>query len=201
MSDWMQTFSGVRFWMTEPRVEDVRIHDIRVALSNLCRFTGHVNDFYSVAQHSVHVSELVPAELRLQALLHDAAEAYLGDIARPLKRHERVRDAIEGWEQGLLEVIGEALGVVLWPLAEEVRRADDVMLATEKRDLLLPVEWGLTLPAPREDLRIQCWDPWTARDGFRRRYAELRKDLTTEDTEGTEGFGVESGNQEIRKAL
>jgi len=167
MGDWMQTRSGVRFYVEDPRVEDVRLEDIVFALSNLTRFTGHT-EFYSVAQHSVHVSELVPRELELQALLHDAAEAYCGDMGRPLKHGAALRVVFAGIEERLLDVIGEAFGVRLWPLDALVTEADLRMVATEKRDLLLPMEWDRELPAGRVE-RIECWDPWTARGVFKGR--------------------------------
>jgi len=78
-------FSGGTFDILNPRAEDVRIEDIAHALSQQCRFTGHTKTFYSVAQHSVLASTLVAAPDELWALLHDASEAYMGDMNRPLK--------------------------------------------------------------------------------------------------------------------
>ena len=83
---WITTQSGKHFDFNNLSAADICIEDISCALSNLCRFTGHVQDFYSVAQHSVHVSYLVPPEFALEALLHDAAEAYCNDISAPRKR-------------------------------------------------------------------------------------------------------------------
>lgn len=68
-----------------PDPDTINIHDIAHGLSNICRFGGHTTRFYSVAQHSCLVSYLAPKQLRLEALLHDAAEAYLGDVIKPLK--------------------------------------------------------------------------------------------------------------------
>jgi len=83
IGDWIQTYTGKRFWPLDPRPEDVDILDIAHSLSLLCRFTGHTSSFYSVSQHSILVAQEVPKRLRLWALFHDAAEAYIGDIARP----------------------------------------------------------------------------------------------------------------------
>ncbi len=86
--DYIATYTGKQFYPLDPRPEDVCLEDIAHSLSNLCRFTGHTDTdrFYSVAQHSVICSTIVAPEAALLALLHDAAEAYLGDISRPLKR-------------------------------------------------------------------------------------------------------------------
>ena len=83
---WIQTFSGKKFSLIDPQPEDVDIGDIVAALCKLVRFTGHCRGMYTVAQHSVHVADLVPSELCYAALLHDAPEAYYGDFSRPLKQ-------------------------------------------------------------------------------------------------------------------
>src|SRR5579885_2784587 len=83
--DWIQTYCGVAFYPLDPRPEEILIEDIAHALSMLCRFTGHVKRFYSVAQHCVYVSHRCDPKDALWGLLHDAAEAYLNDISRPVK--------------------------------------------------------------------------------------------------------------------
>lgn len=82
---WIQTRSGGRFYFLEQKLSSVTLEDIAGALSKLCRYTGHTNRFYSVAEHSFYVSLLVPEEFQLHAMLHDASEAYLGDVSTPLK--------------------------------------------------------------------------------------------------------------------
>ncbi len=84
--DWMQTYSGGKFWPLDPRASEVNITDIAHALSLQSRFGGHTLGFYSVAEHSVHVARAASAENKLWALLHDASEAYVSDVIRPLKR-------------------------------------------------------------------------------------------------------------------
>ena len=79
------TASGALINLKATNTDNIKIADIANALSHLCRFGGHVNRFYSVAQHSVLVAGLAPKELKKEALLHDAAEAYLGDVIKPLK--------------------------------------------------------------------------------------------------------------------
>src|ERR1700683_336889 len=93
---WIVTFSGRRFYVLDPRPSDVRIEDIAHSLSLQCRFNGHVKNFYSVAQHSVLVSERCDPADALYGLLHDASEAYIGDMSAPLKHTDEMtafRDA------------------------------------------------------------------------------------------------------------
>lgn len=84
-SPWIETATGERFYILDPAPYMIHIEDIAAALSKQCRFTGHSNKFYSIAEHSVYVSRLVPDDLRFAALLHDASEAYLTDVASPVK--------------------------------------------------------------------------------------------------------------------
>ncbi|MFZ5514673.1 MAG: hypothetical protein ACOZAH_09055 [Pseudomonadota bacterium] len=129
---WIMTYTGRHFDLLDPRPEHVDILDIAHALANTCRFAGHCLEFYSVAQHSVLSTLLVPRKHALAALMHDAAEAYVGDITRPLKPHLSNYAEIE---QGVWAVIAEAFDLPLI-LPESVKHADRVMLATERRDLL-----------------------------------------------------------------
>lgn len=131
---WIQTYSGGRFHPLAPRVGDVKLKDIARALSCICRFGGHCNAFYSVAQHSVLVSRLVPGHLALLGLLHDAAEAYLGDIPRPFKRLPMF-DAYRAAEAAAESAIAERFGL-RYPFPPEVKAADDRALAIEARDLM-----------------------------------------------------------------
>jgi len=86
MNAWIQTISGRKFPLAEPDPNQIDIEDIAHALSMLCRFNGHCTQFYSVAEHSMHVSHEISNDLALAGLLHDAAEAYLGDVPSPLKK-------------------------------------------------------------------------------------------------------------------
>ncbi|MDF7650791.1 HD family hydrolase [Erwiniaceae bacterium L1_54_3] len=128
---WIITQSGIHFDYNNLSADAICIEDIACALSNLCRFTGHVQDFYSVAQHSVHVSYLVEPDFALEALLHDAAEAYCNDISAPLRKLlPDYRQRISSVE----EVIAAKYGLPA-QMSAEVKNADLVMLATERRDL------------------------------------------------------------------
>lgn len=127
----IQTLSGKQFDYLSATIDDIDIEDIAVALSNICRFSGHLPEFYSVAQHSVLCSQLVSPEFAFEALMHDAAEAYCQDIPAPLKallpdyrEIEKRTDQLIRFKFGL-------------PLEEAsvVKYADLTMLATERRDL------------------------------------------------------------------
>ncbi len=80
---YIQTLSGKKFDYLNSTTDDVEIEDIATALSHICRFNGHLPEFYSVAQHSVLCSQIVPPEFAFEALMHDAAEAYCQDIPAP----------------------------------------------------------------------------------------------------------------------
>ena len=84
--DWFVTYSGKQFWPLDPQPQDVCVRDIAHHLSLVCRFGGAVRTHYSVAQHSLIVADILPPRLKLRGLLHDATEAYVGDMVRPLKR-------------------------------------------------------------------------------------------------------------------
>ena len=85
MTDWIQTYTGRKFHPLDPAMTDFDLRDIAHSLSLLCRFNGHCLRFYSVAEHSVRVSRILPDDLKLWGLLHDAGEAYLTDLPRPVK--------------------------------------------------------------------------------------------------------------------
>lgn len=76
--------SGNRFDLLDPEASEFDIFDIAHGLANVCRYAGQCRSFYSVAEHSILVSEIVPS-FAFEALMHDAAEAFIGDITRPLK--------------------------------------------------------------------------------------------------------------------
>jgi len=182
--DWIQTFSGRQYWPLDPRPEDVDVQDIAHHLSNLCRFTGACKRYYSVAEHSVHVSYLVPSRLALVGLLHDASEAYCNDIARPVKLNIQGYAEIEGLNQA---TICEALNVpcVTPEDAKLIKWADNAILVAERDALMVrPRDESLhwTFPDVPEDLQRRAheqlgrspgWIPALARLRFLRRYDEL----------------------------
>lgn len=129
---WMLTRSGRRFDPIDPQPEMIDLLDIAHGLSNECRYSGQCRQFYSVAQHSVLVSEIVPHEIALEALLHDATEAYIKDIPRPIKAllpdYRRLEARVDA-------AIRLRFGLPA-QTSPDIKHADLVLLATERRDLM-----------------------------------------------------------------
>jgi len=168
---WVQTFKGIAFYPLDPSPDDVEFEDIAHALSNTCRYNGHSNTYYSVAEHCVHASFLVPIEDAAWALMHDAAEAYVGDMVRPLK-HSAGLSAFRDIEAKVMEAVCKRFNL---PIEEpaSIRHADLVMLATERRALFStpPRPWSTDVPPA--DIKIRCWHPAEARVAFRARARQL----------------------------
>lgn len=162
---WIQTSSGMKVYLHKPDPAMVNIRDIAEALSKLCRFNGHIQQFYSVAQHSCHVAGLLPPSAKPYGLLHDAHEAYTGDLITPVRETLRNRAGYDIWGgtcAPLEKAIHEAFGLP-WPphpsLANLIEEADRVALATEKRDLMNESPaWDVELP-PADRKVIRPW-PW-----------------------------------------
>ena len=174
--------TGRRFYPLDPRPEDVTIEDIAHALSNVCRWGGRVREFLSVAQHSVHVAQIVERtrpDLALHALLHDAAETYLGDLPTPIKEHIAFRyfdsmgrpceTSAAAVEFSILEAVMSAVGSDIGPWlfahnTKTIKAADALALATEARDLM----GGLTWPGMVEtsEPTIEPLSPRAARAQF-----------------------------------
>lgn len=187
----MQTYTGRQFWPCDPLPEDVCIEDIAHSLALQCRFAGHCLEHYSVAEHSVRVMRVVvdtvngptgadftAAQRRwsiLGALLHDASEAYCVDVPRPLKpfltNYREIEDgvtaAIEAWA-------GLPVGAcsMTW-----VKRADEILLMTEARDLMSapPVPWSFAKDVAYEPLPdvIVPWGWEVAERRFLGAFAEI----------------------------
>lgn len=169
----IQTVSGRTISFLKPEENDYSIIDIAHALSRLCRFNGHCMKFYSVAQHSVSVSLIVRQELALEALLHDAAEAYLGDISSPLKSIlGDFRRIEEEFDRALRRAHG--LPPEMHP---EVKAADLRLLATEQRDLMpvLLTPWDITVGVAPLMGNVKPLAVEDAQKAFLVRYYELTK--------------------------
>ena len=133
--DWMVTYTHKKFWPLDPHCDDVCIEDIAHALSLICRFGGHCREFYSVAQHSILVAGLVAMvepEFTLEALMHDAAEAYLGDFIRPIKR---MVPELSLWEVRVMGAIRRGFGLKDHG-AKTIKWADDCLLRSEHAQII-----------------------------------------------------------------
>lgn len=171
--DWILTYTGKKFYALDPWPEDIDIRDIARALSMTCRFSGHVNRFYSVAQHSVLVSELVPKEYALTGLLHDAAEAYLTDIPSPIKHNMKMSEEYRQMENNVLSVIMAKYGGT-FPLSDEVEKIDHNIVGTEAIELFNKFpDWVLDRNLLIYDVEIQPLSPYNAEKLFLRRFNKL----------------------------
>lgn len=166
--DWMLTSTGRAYWPMDPRAEDVSIEDIAHSLSMQCRYGGHSARFYSVAEHSVMVSRHVLPEDALAGLMHDASEAYVTDVPRPLKPHlENFR------EVELMNWIAICEAFELNPeLPESVHTADLRICHDEMLTFMPTSPLPLNLPTPF-GCRLDGWDPLTAKANFLRRFDYL----------------------------
>lgn len=173
MKPFIELKSGLPFRFDDitGTIGNLRTHDIAHALSNICRYNGHCRRFYSVAQHSVYVSNLVPPEFAYEALLHDAHEALVGDMPTPLKA------VVPGYKQleRKVEVAFRLFNGLPCETSDEVKRADLVMLATEKRDLMKGGQpWEILEGVePTERFHVTPVDPREAAELFLDRWLEV----------------------------
>lgn len=137
---WLGTNSGKKIDLLNPDPDQITLEDISCALSKVSRFNGQMSQFYTVAQHSIYVASLVTREHKLQALLHDATEAYICDVPTPLKR--LLGAQYKEIEDRLARAIGSKFGVELVDLHPSVKSADSIMLMTEHEKLQAkPAVW------------------------------------------------------------
>jgi hypothetical protein len=180
-TNWIQTYSGRRFYLDEPRAEDVDIIDIAVALSRIARFGGHTYVFYSVAQHSVLASQhvLIPGEVysddcaywaTLSALLHDATEAYCGDLTRPLKIV--VGKAYSNVEAAVYRAIATRFNLPE-SLPSSVKLVDNRLLMTERRELMRVTKDIWSIDAEPFPFVINAVGPDEALEMFLKRYEQI----------------------------
>ena len=172
MQEWFfTTYSGEKVNVTNPSSEQIKIIDIAHSLSLICRYNGHCNQFYSVAEHSVHVSNI--AKSSLWGLLHDAPEAYFSDIPRPIKAQF---PQIEEYEDRILDAVKKKFHI--WgDLPKNVKKADDRILVNEI-EVLMPNQDPADLNMRRYDcldLSGKRWTPKQAEKRFLKRYYEVTK--------------------------
>lgn len=165
IGDWMQTATGRQFWPLDPRADEIHIADIAAGLSKLCRYGGHCKRFYSVAEHSVLMAHAAPDGLHLAALMHDASEAYLSDVIRPIKRHLTGYVAIEA---ALEKVIARRF-CLQWPMPAAVKVLDERIVHDEKAQNMPPapaVDPLTDATVPPLGVTIQFWTPEKAEFEF-----------------------------------
>lgn len=165
MNSYITTWSGRKFNFLNPEPTHIVIEDIAHALSLQCRFNGHCSEFYSVAEHCVEVSRLIeaqghPRNIVMTALLHDAAEAYIGDVVSPLKK---VLVDYQDIEYTVESAIADKFSLV-FPMPEAVREAD--------REVLL-LEFGSLQPFTDTPGRLRCLPPKEAETLFMGEYKRL----------------------------
>lgn len=132
---WIKTFTGQKVWLEQLNPDAINILDIAVSLSRIPRWAGHTEIFYSVAQHSVRCARSVPKHLRMQALLHDATEAFIGDIPGPVKK---LIPGIKEFETRLFEMVAKRFNID--PIIHEVVKAADVDALNYEFEILMNSE-------------------------------------------------------------
>jgi uncharacterized protein len=173
----LQTVSGRWVNPFDPDPAQLDAGDIARALANQCRFGGHCRVFYSVAQHSVIVSRLVEerggdVQDVFAALMHDATEAYLGDMPHPLKHRSPLGAAFKEAEDHLEVAIRERFAIKAD--VPEIKRADRALLATERRAFSEETwHWPELEGVEALDLELDAWPPDEAARAFAERYEEL----------------------------
>ena len=175
---WIETVRGGTFDFTDIPANTINILDVAHALGNLCRFTGHVRRFASIAEHSINVSRVIQPRLALFGLLHDAQEAYTNDINSPLKHLlDRYNDI-----EAEIQLLVYSQFCKRQPDADEcaeINRADRRMLCAEARQLL-PSKgstWeNVPITPMREESLVKCWSPEVAAVKFADRFIELTRE-------------------------
>jgi len=170
---WLQTYTGGIVHPLDPKEDEIRLQDIAAALSKLCRFGGHCREFYSVAEHSVLMSRVVRPDMKLCALMHDASEAYLVDVPKPLKAFLVGYSEIEN---RLMSVIANKFSFE-WPLPTGIKQLDMAILSDERLQnmAVMNVEsmlWGNILPPI--GIKLEFWTPDRAQYEFCAAYHMIR---------------------------
>lgn len=170
MSPWIDTHSGAQFCYLQIDPNVIGLIDVAHALSNLCRFTGHSIEFYSVAEHSVLASYLVPPSLAAEALMHDAHEAFVGDMNSPLgsllPEFKAIRHQVDRAVRDRFRLRAA--------MPDEVKYADMQMLAAEQQQAMRSRRpWMQIENIEVPDVTLRFWSPMQARGKFLERAYEL----------------------------
>jgi len=173
---WIGLLSGGQFNYNKPEESDVTLDDLASALSNICRFSGHLPTFYSVAQHLVNTSRIVPVEFAFTALMHDTSEAFTNDIPTPLKWALPIFKDLEVKIESAMSKKFD----FQYPYPVEVKQADTEMLILEKTyvkkdDSYWPHYDGIEVGHLKDLVDLKGWKPGRAKKEFLRRYRELKE--------------------------
>jgi len=151
----IRTFTDKKFYFRDIRPENICIEDIAHSLAYTCRYGGHCGWFYSVAEHSIVCCDRVDKSIALWGLLHDAAEAYIGDLCKPLKMMLSIQTGcqqdVTEYEHDVLKVIAEKFGLS-WPMPPEVADVDKALLYEEMEFLWNGTSFALLEPKDAESL-------------------------------------------------
>lgn len=159
MEGWIQTYTGRRVWPLKLTPDQISLDDIAHALSMKVRFTGHCTEFYSIAEHSVHVAKMVRTK---EALMHDAAEYILPDVARPIKH---MLPGFKELEHQVEKCIAERFGLQ-WPWPTDVKRADNAMVLCERQQIMVNAGHRWDVPGEPANIPLRLWCPEMARREF-----------------------------------
>lgn len=171
---WMHTGSNQELDFAAEAWIVLPIEMIARALSNICRYNGHSSRYYSVAEHSLHISYMVPQELALAALLHDASEAYVGDMPTGLKRFMGI--SFKDIERKATEAVSRGYGIPLADLESPIIKNYDKRILGDEAQALMPPHafWDKFVQEHEPTgITLQCWTPDEANARFLQRFAEL----------------------------
>ena len=167
--DWIQTANGRQFWPMDPQPHEVHLDDIAHALSMLCRFGGHCLRFYSVAEHCVLMARAADAPFKRWALLHDASEAYLVDVPRPIKPFLVGYDAAEA---KIMRAVAVRFNLHL-DMPEQVKRLDYAILTDERQQNMAPPPAAWSTDTEPLGIELQFWSPTQAYYEFLHAFEDL----------------------------
>ena len=166
---WLETFTGERFYFFSPTADMVHMDDIVEGLCKIARFNGQTSKFYSVAEHSVLIAHYIlkrtgDPRLAYTGLMHDAAEAYIGDMARPVKQ---TLPGFKEIEIGIDRVVSDRFGTT-YPFPDIVKECDSRILVDERKQAMSDSgnDWGVDALEPL-GVTIEFWSPGQARTAFR----------------------------------
>jgi len=167
---YIMTYTGKKFHIFNPKIEEIDLLDIIHSLSFNCRYNGHSSQFFSIAEHSILVSTMVPEKLKIYALLHDSAEAYVTDLPRPLKMalNEYTDNLIKNLENNILNLIYKSLDLSTLSKEDEhiLKLADNTALYIEAchffdEDKIKEWNFGeMLIPIPNIKLSHITKDPY-----------------------------------------